>query len=200
MVVKSDSIGISKVRIGANNKFIWAAQGMIFNASDEPIYDARVELRITDLSNQSVVTREVNTSLIGTMPGQVNPFRYTDTAFPTLPRVAVEARLKDFSTSYTATLRNLEIVSYTPHLVNCIAWCLGSVSVQARNPYTSTLSNVRLLVWTNDSFCGPVSSIPISQSLMPGAIVSYTWEFCPSENVLYPTSDLYIVAQGEVPP
>jgi hypothetical protein len=197
---KSDLIGISPVKVGSSGKFTWAAQGAIFNASDKPIYNAKVELQITNLDTQVVITREVNTGLTGTLPGQANPFRFEAGAFPANPRVSVAARVKDASTTYTSTLKNLEVVSYTAHLFDCIGSCLGGVSVQVRNPYTFGVLNVRLLVWTSDSFCRLLDSVPVTTTLAAGASFQYQWAFCYEEMVLYPTSDLYIVAQGEVAP
>jgi hypothetical protein len=197
---KSDLVGVIKTGIGGSGQFSAAVQGMIFNASDKPIFNAKVELRITDLDRQTVITREVTTGLTGTLPGQANPFRTTISAFPTIPRVSIEASIKEFSATYTTTLRNLEIVSYSPNLRDCIGDCLSSVTIQARNQYSVALSNIRILAWTSDSYGSLLESLPVTTSLAAGASVTYTWRFDIGESIRYPTSDLYIVAQGEVSP
>jgi hypothetical protein len=198
---KSDLISISNVAIGVSGKFTASVQGKLFNADDKPIFNTKIELRITDLDRQTVITREVTTGLTGTLPGQANPFRTTLSAFPGLPRVSIEARIKEYSTTYTPALANLEVVSYTADLFDCIGSCLGGVTVQVRNPYEFGVSNVRLLVWTSDSFCSSVTSVPVTTTLAAGASFQYQWGFCGyQEMMLYPTSDLYIVAQGEVAP
>jgi hypothetical protein len=197
---KSDLIGISKVKIGLANKDIWAAQGMIFNASDKPIYNARIELRITNLDSQVVTTREVATGLVGTLPGQANPFYIVEAFFLIRPRLSVEAKVKDFSTTYTSTLQNLEVVSYAARLWDCQDICVGYLDVRVKNPYAVPVRNARLLVWTTDSFCESSSGVSVAPVLGAGESTTATWEFCRVVPVRYPTSDLYIVAQGEVPP
>lgn len=199
-VPKSDLIGVSEVKIGLANKYIWAAQGMIFNASDKPIYNAHIELRITNLDSQVVTTREVATGLVGTLPVQANPFHFEGTFFPTLPRLSVEAKVKDFSTTYTSTLRNLEVVSYVARLVDCQDICVDYMDIRVKNPYIMPMRNARLLVWTTDSFCESSSGVLIAPVLGAGESTTATWEFCRVVPVRYPTSDLYIVAQGEVLP
>jgi hypothetical protein len=196
---KSDLIGISEVKVGLANKFIWAAQGMIFNASDKPIYNARIELQIRDLNSQVIITRMVTTGLVGTLPGQANPFHF-QAASPNLPWQSAEAKVKDFSTTYTSTLRNLDVVSYVVRLWDCQDICLGYIDVRIKNPNTVPVRNARLLVWTTDSFCESSSGVLITPTLGAGESTTATWEFCRVVPVRYPTSDFYIVAQGEVEP
>jgi hypothetical protein len=196
---KSDLIGISEAKVGLADKFIWAAQGMIFNASDKPIYNASIELQIRDLNSQVIITRVVTTGLVGTLPGQANPFHF-QAASPNLPWQSAEAKVKDFSTTYTSTLQNLEVVSYVARLWDCQDICVGYLDVRVKNPYALPVRNARLLVWTSDSFCESSSGVLITPTLGAGEGTTATWEFCRVVPVRYPTSDLYIVAQGEVAP
>jgi hypothetical protein len=182
--------------------------GEIQNTTHLPITNIVLRTKIY-LFNELIRDIQHTTILPATLPGQINWYRVDADASANPDNIRTEVEVLTSTINTSGQFRNLTIENIATGLWKDIYVPGNTVTVTIRNPYTQTIQNVNILVWTSDTQgstltvfpCGRDKCSDFVSAVLPGQTHTTTlnWRTSSFGEVVSPNV-IRVVAQGAMSP
>ncbi len=155
-------------------------------ATDDPVFDVVLEAKVYDQENQLLGVYTDTTSLVATLPGQLNPvliftplsvFDYT---------IHHELSIIDWNMQHDQIIKPLMVVYSDTWLTDPIRY----IYAEFRNDEPYPLTKVQALGWSMPYGC--ISEYETLDILYPGEIITHSF------GGMYCGYPMYVAAQGEI--